>query len=227
MRGPIGRTCCTQTASSIRLVSTDAARSAAARPAATDAERATRTAWLAGCLHRARDGDLTALNEVVQQLNPLLWHVARSQGLAADDAADVVQTTWLELVRRLHDIRSPEALTGWLVTTARREAWRAANRRRGHPRPDPGVLDALPDPGPEPGERLEVDERHRVLLGHFARMSERCRALLRIVAMVDRPDYEVVAEALAMPRGSIGPTRGRCLAKLREALLADPAWSAR
>jgi len=58
-------------------------------------------------------------------------------------------------------------------------------------------------------------------------LPQRCRELLRIVAMVDRPDYTLVSDALEMPRGSIGPTRGRCLEKLREMLLADPVWSER
>ena len=57
-------------------------------------------------------------------------------------------------------------------------------------------------------------------------MSERCQALLRIIAFVDRPDYVAVSQALGMPVGSIGPTRGRCLAKLRAALSGDPTWSA-
>ncbi|MEK8103881.1 sigma factor [Micromonospora sp. M12] len=69
---------------------------------------------------------------MVRELNPLLWHVARAQGLAAEEAADVVQTTWLELVRGLHTIRSPSALTAWLVTTTRRESWRV----RGSPAAD-------------------------------------------------------------------------------------------
>jgi RNA polymerase sigma factor (sigma-70 family) len=180
---------------------------------------------LARGLERAREGDRAALDDAVLELNPLLWHVARSQGLAAEDAADVVQTAWLELVRRLHDIRSPEALTAWLVSTTRREAWRIRSRLRRQSGPGAEVLETMPDPGPELGERLDAEERHRVLAGHFGRLPERCQALLRIVAMVDRPDYATVAEALEMPRGSIGPTRGRCLAKLREMLLADPAWT--
>ncbi|MFN2319888.1 MAG: sigma-70 family RNA polymerase sigma factor, partial [Dermatophilaceae bacterium] len=33
-----------------------------------------------------------------------------------------------------------------------------------------------------------------------------------------------IAAALGMPVGSIGPTRGRCLAALRAALVLDPAY---
>lgn len=177
------------------------------------------------CLVRARNGETAALNEIVRELNPLLWHVARGEGLVAEESADVVQTTWLELVRRLDEIRSPRALTSWLVTTTRREAWRVRELSR---RQDPGGaarLAAVPDPAPGPGERLLADERDQVLWEHVQRLPERCRKLLRVVAHVSRPDYAMVAEALGMPAGSIGPTRGRCLAKLRELLRADPGWS--
>jgi RNA polymerase sigma factor (sigma-70 family) len=190
------------------------------------AARVDRAARLASCLERARDGQVGALDEVVRELNPLLWQVARAQGLGAEEAADVVQTTWLELLRRLHDVRSPQALTAWLVTTTKREAWHVNARLRKAAPDGEAVLEARPDDGPAPYERLITDERDRVLWRHFQQLSERCRELLRIVAQADRPDYSVVAEALEMPRGSIGPTRGRCLAKLRELLLSDPAWSA-
>jgi RNA polymerase sigma factor (sigma-70 family) len=167
------------------------------------------------------------MREVVAQLNPLLWRVARAQGLATEEAADVVQTSWLELVRRLHEIRSPQALTAWLITATRREAWRVREQARRHTTA-PGaadVLDAIPDPGPRPGDQLLTDERDRALWRAFRLLPDRCRELLRIVAQVSRPDYTVVAEALGMPVGSIGPTRGRCLAKLRALLAADPSWS--
>jgi RNA polymerase sigma factor (sigma-70 family) len=209
-------------AGSIGGVSADAAPSADAPASTGKAERAQR---LARCLERAREGDRAALDEAVVELNPLLWHVARAQGLTAEDAADVVQTTWLELVRRLHDIRSPEALTAWLVSTTRREAWRTDRRVRRRSGQSVEVLESIPDPGPELEERLDAEDRQRVLVRHFRRLPERCRALLRIIALVERPDYTTIAEALGMPRGSIGPTRGRCLAKLREMLLADPAWT--
>lgn len=187
--------------------------------------QASKAERLAGYLERARSGETGALHEIVSELTPLLWHVARAQGLATEQAADVVQTTWLELLRHLHDIRSPQALSGWLASTARHEAWRVQRRDRRHT--DAGTeTDTLADPAPAAVEGLILQERDQVLLQHFRRLSQRCQALLRVVAEVDRPDYETVSQALAMPRGSIGPTRGRCLAQLRQLLLADPRWSA-
>ncbi|HEU5476190.1 MAG TPA: sigma-70 family RNA polymerase sigma factor [Actinophytocola sp.] len=181
---------------------------------------------LAACLTRAKEGDLSALDSVVRELNPLLWRVARSQGLSDDDAADAVQTTWLELVRQLAVIHSPLALTSWLVRATKREAWRVNARRRKSANPGHEALDDAPDDAPAPDDRLLTHERDRTLWRHFARLSERCRTLLALVAYAERPDYAAIVEALGMPHGSIGPTRGRCLAKLRAMLLADPEWCA-
>jgi RNA polymerase sigma factor (sigma-70 family) len=188
--------------------------------AATD-----RAGRVGACLVRARNGEAAALSEIVRELNPLLWHVARGEGLTAEESADVVQTTWLELLRRLREVRSPQALTSWLVTTTRREAWRVRELSRRQAADGAARLELVPDPDPGPGERLLADERDQVLWRHVQRLPERCRTLLRVVAHVARPDYAAVAEALGMPIGSIGPTRGRCLAKLREMLQADPRWS--
>jgi RNA polymerase sigma factor (sigma-70 family) len=197
----------------------------AERPSGAD-WRARRTARLAASLTRAKDGDSAALDSVVKELNPLLWHVARSQGLSDEDAADVVQTTWLELVRQLWAIRSPLALTSWLVRATKREAWRVNARRRKSSGVGPEALDDAPADVPAPDHQLLTHERDRTLWRHFARLSQRCRTLLELVAHADRPDYASIIEALGMPHGSIGPTRGRCLAKLRAMLLADPEWSA-
>jgi RNA polymerase sigma factor (sigma-70 family) len=202
---------------------TSSGRPAAGRPGRPDRED--RTERLAACLERAQAGQTGALDEVVRELNPLLWHVARAEGLTTEQAADVVQVSWLELLRRLAEIRSPQALTAWLVTATRREAWRVREQSRRHRPGQEGELEAVPDPGPRPGEQLLAEERDRVLWRQFRLLPERCRELLRIVAHVRRPDYTAVAAALGMPVGSIGPTRGRCLARLRELLAADPGWS--
>lgn len=193
--------------------------------AGTSHAAADRAARVGACLERARNGETAALTEVVRELNPLLWHVARDEGLTVEESADVVQTTWLELLRRLHDIRSPTALTAWLITATKREAWRVRERSRRQAPDGAAHLESAPDPAPGPGEQLLSDERDQALWRHFQLLPERCRTLLRIVAQVGRPDYSAVAKALGMPIGSIGPTRGRCLAKLRAMLLADPRWS--
>jgi RNA polymerase sigma factor (sigma-70 family) len=194
----------------------------AADPSPSSTSRAVR---LGGLLERARAGDRSGLHDVVRELNPLLWHVARAQGLSGEDAGDVVQTAWLEFLRQLPHIRTPQAVTSWLVTTTRREAWHRRERSRRDVPDGESALESVVDPAAVVDERLITGERDRVLWRHFSALPERCRALLRIVSQVDRPDYARIAEAFGMPRGSIGPTRGRCLTKLRELLHADPAWS--
>ena len=77
-------------------------------------------------------------------------------------------------------------------------------------------------PSPETAVLTDVDDR--LVWQHFATLPERCKSLLRAIAFAEKPDYASVALALGMPVGSIGPTRGRCLAKLRLALVADPRW---
>ena len=83
-------------------------------------------------------------------------------------------------------------------------------------------IPAAREAGPE--ERVIEDERQSRLWGHVQALPERCRQLLGVIAYADKPDYAALAEALGMPVGSIGPTRGRCLAKLRDALGKDVAW---
>jgi RNA polymerase sigma factor (sigma-70 family) len=183
-------------------------------------------AHLAELLTSARDGDRESLKEMVALLTPLLWQVARAQGLDQDSSGDVVQTTWLHLLGSLTKIRSPIALTGWLITVTKREAWRVRESGRAEKE---GSVDAalarLPDPQPVPEERLLDSERRRSLWSAVGQLSPRCQQLLRIVAFVPRPSYEALSAALDMPPGSIGPTRGRCLAKLRDLLAADPGRS--
>jgi RNA polymerase sigma factor (sigma-70 family) len=199
-----------------------------AQPSASLPDRiaAARPEWIAAVLDEARAGRREALGRLVVEFSPVLWQVARAAGLDRSACEDVVQTTWLRLLDHLDGILNPAALVGWLVTVARREAWRARGAGQRERPVEPGVAEPA-DTDPEPGERLLVDERRRVLWDAVRRLPRRCQDLLRIVAFVHRPDYAVVAGALDMPTGSIGPTRGRCLAKLRHLLAADPHWSTR
>ena len=164
---------------------------------------------------RWRAGDETALDELVRMMSPVLWHVVRATGLDREAAEDVVQNTWLTLVRSGDSVRDAQAITRWLCTAARREAWRVSkSATRTRPVEDE-VLDARMPVQTSPESEVVSDDENAQLWRALARLPERCQKLLRIVAWEPRPDYSSVAEGLDMPIGSIGPTRRRCLDKLR------------
>lgn len=167
------------------------------------------------------DGDARALDELVRALSPVLWQVVRAYGLDRGPAEDVVQSTWLALVRNAGSIREADAIGAWLTTTARREAWRASRRQHASDPLDDEILERTVPPA-ESAETLALrrdsDDR---LWAAVTSLSERCRRLLRVIAFSDRPDYTTLAADLGMPVGSIGPTRGRCLHKLKT-LLEEP-----
>jgi RNA polymerase sigma factor (sigma-70 family) len=173
------------------------------------------TAW--------RDGDREALEELVRLLSPTLWQVVRATGLDRASAEDVVQNTWLALVDHADSIASPMAVAGWLCTTARREAWRTSKKVRRELATDDDVLGAaLPDvDGPENAVVLN-DEATRLRLC-LSRLEQRCQSLLRMLAAGPRPEYSEISTTLDMPVGSIGPTRARCLDKLRNELISEGA----
>ena len=164
-------------------------------------------------------GDPEGLDDLVRVMTPVLWHVVRAYRLPPETAEDVVQGTWLALLRNRAKILDPAAVGGWLTTTARREAWRTAGRAaRSTPVGDDVLAQRLPDEHSAEASVVESDGRHR-LWAAVEGLSSRCQRLLRIVAFENRPDYAHLAMDLDMPIGSIGPTRGRCLAKLRVALI--------
>ena len=182
----------------------------------------------ADALREARLGSPHALDDLVADLSPMLWRVARKAGLDHASAEDVVQTCWLGLMKHLDEIDKPEALPGWLATTARREAWRLRKKDRREQPADQEweelLVDRL-DLGEDVAERIGLAPRYRVLWEAVSRLPERCRALIQVVAYTDRPDYEAMSKTLGMPRGAIGPTRGRCLARLRRELHSNPEWN--
>jgi RNA polymerase sigma factor (sigma-70 family) len=165
-----------------------------------------------------RSGDARAVDELVSTMTPVLWHVVRAYGLDRQAAEDVIQSTWLGLVRHHQTIADPKAVASWLITSARRgAAAHARSARRADPVEDEKLHAVLPDV--ESAEALAMlDDEAARLWGAVASVDERCRKLLRVVAFMDRPDYQSLSQELDMPVGSIGPTRARCLAKVRTAL---------
>jgi len=170
---------------------------------------------LEALMRAAREGDGDAWNAIVARYSGLLWEIVRGYRLGDADAADVFQTTWLRLVEHLDGIRNADGLGAWLATTARHECLRVLRVGQRHV-----LTDAfeLPDEAEAAAldARLLTGERDRALWRAFEVLSDRCRRLLRLLVADPAPSYEEVGAALDMPIGSIGPTRGRCLERLRE-----------
>jgi RNA polymerase sigma factor (sigma-70 family) len=172
-----------------------------------------------------RAGDDRALDRLVHLLTPMLWHLARAYRVDTAAAEDAVQATWLSLVRSAERIEQPQAVLRWLSVTVQREAARASKNAF---RTQPTEPELLREDGPvvDGPEKLVLDRsQNSVLWRHVLNLSERCQRLLRVIAFSDRPEYGELSRELSMPVGSIGPTRARCLTKLRESLAADPDWS--
>ena len=196
---------------------TDAvSRGAAPEPAEGDGG----ARWERAAAHFAawRDGDGRAMDALVRLMTPVLWHVVRAYGMERTAAEDVVQTTWMRLVRSQHSIADAAAVSAWLTTTARREAWRVIRMDgRADATEDTDLEPLLPAVAPPEAHVETADEALRLWTA-VDRLSDRCRRLLRVIAFEERPDYARLSEDLAMPVGSIGPTRRRCLVKLRDLL---------
>jgi RNA polymerase sigma factor (sigma-70 family) len=166
-----------------------------------------------------RDGIPGGIETLVRLVSPLLWHTARHCGLSAAEAEDSVQQTFLALVRRGDSISDPMAVVRWLTVTLRRQAWRdravSASRSGEEPTDD----DLPREPSAEAAAVL-TDEQRR-LWAHVQELPERCRKLIAVIAFAPRPDYAAIAKDMGMPVGSIGPTRGRCLDKLRNRMKGE------
>jgi RNA polymerase sigma factor (sigma-70 family) len=169
------------------------------------------------CVRLAQAGDPDAWSELVRTFQGLLRAVVASYRLSRADAADVVQTTWLRLAENLDRLQDPSRVGAWLATTARREALRSLRKLARelpaeHP-PEPPHRDAsLVD------RKVLQADRDAELWSAFARLPGRDQRLLRMLIADAQPSYEEIARTLAMPVGSIGPTRGRALERLRRGL---------
>jgi RNA polymerase sigma factor (sigma-70 family) len=177
---------------------------------------------VAELVRRAADGDMTAWDRLVDQFARLIWSITVEFKLAESDAADVAQTTWLRLLEHIHRIEYPDRVGSWLAATARNECLRSlAARKRVVLSDDDTELSTALAQGPEIDERLLAAERAQVVRDAMSRLPRRWQRLLEML-MADPPvSYADISDELELPIGSIGPTRGRCLARLRVLLQAS------
>jgi RNA polymerase sigma factor (sigma-70 family) len=173
-------------------------------------------------VQRAAGGDMEAWERLVDQFSRLIWSITVEFKLVENDAADVVQTTWLRLLEHIDRLQYPERVGSWLAATARNECLRTlAARKRVVLAQDDEVLTSVPACGPEVDERILADERDQVVREALSCLPKRWQRLLELLMADPPPSYAEISDQLNLPIGSIGPTRGRCLAQLRVLLRAS------
>jgi RNA polymerase sigma factor (sigma-70 family) len=189
---------------------------------ATAAERDVQSSDVARLMRRAADGDRQAWERLVDQFARLIWSITGEFRLTESDAADVAQTTWLRLLEHIDRIEYPDRVGSWLAATARNECLRSlAARKRVVLSQDGAELDSEMTHAPDIDERLLADERAQVVRDALSCLPGRWQRLLEML-MADPPvPYTEISDQLGLPIGSIGPTRGRCLARLRVLLQAS------
>ena len=173
---------------------------------------------------RARKGDRQAWDEIVELYAPLIWSICCKFRLGRADTDDVAQSVWLRLVDKLATIRDPAALPGWLATTTQRECIRVlrTTRQARAPRQELNA-ENIPDEQSRLAEQeVLIAERNAALREALARLSPFCQRLIALLIEDPPVPYAEISAELGIPVGSIGPTRSRCLDKLRR----DPAIAA-
>lgn len=166
-------------------------------------------------------GEAAAWEALVRRYQRLVYAIVRRAGLDEHAAADVFQTVFARLIEHLPRLRQAERLQAWIVTTAKRESIALSVRGRRTvsltPEDDAQAVDEVADAAPLPDEALgELQQLHQLRLA-LERLDSRCRELLLLLFRDadEAVPYDEIARRMAMPVGSIGPTRARCLDKLR------------
>lgn len=175
----------------------------------------------ADLVRAATSGDENSWNVLVDRFTPLMWSVARGFRLQPADASDAVAVGWLRLLENLPRIADLDAVGAWLATTVRRECLRKigqAGRERPSPLADHDTVDLA---APPVDTRLLGSERDAELRRALDGLPDLCRRMIRLLMTDPPPTYAEISAALDISSGSIGPTRGRCLGRLRKLLSSE------
>ena len=166
---------------------------------------------------RARNGDKTAWDALVERYAPLVWSICSRHHLDGAEADDAGRSVWLQLLDHLDTICDPAALAGWLAATTRRECGRAERAAQAPGAAGPArYAQTIPDEQAGTGEHeLLAAERNSALREAFLHLPLSCRRLITMLIEDPPPPYTQISAKLGIPVASIGPTRSRCLDELR------------
>jgi RNA polymerase sigma factor (sigma-70 family) len=177
---------------------------------------------VAACLQ----GDALAWEVLIVRYQRLIYSLALKTRLSPDDAADIFQSVCLKLYEKLASLRDHEKLSSWIITTTTRECWRLSNRQRkvgaaselSSEEADEKLQQLVADSPLLDEQRIMLEQQQAVRQAVGA-LPERCKDLVTMLFYKkDDLSYTEIARQMDMPVASIGPTRARCLEKLRKLL---------
>lgn len=175
-------------------------------------------------LQEVRAGDEAAWAALVRRYEPMIIGLTRRYRLNPSDAEDVSQTVWLRLFEHLDQLRDDQALPGWLATTTTRVCLTLLRRQGRSIVIDPEDLSASKSRiviGKQEGDSSAIDSdlrRHELgcaVEEGLAELTSRQRDMMRLLVTEPPLPYVEISAQMGVPVGSIGPTRARCLRKLR------------
>jgi RNA polymerase sigma factor (sigma-70 family) len=162
-------------------------------------------------IDRCLKGDQAAWKDLIIRYQRLVYSIAHVFCSNPEDVSDVFQQVWLELYQQLKDLRNVEALPAWLITVTRRRSYAVLHARYGS--------EPLEEDIPDISEQLTRVEREHTLERALDQLTDRCRRLIDLLYFdASEPSYLQISQTMGMPEASIGPTRARCLDKLRKLL---------
>lgn len=164
-------------------------------------------------------GEAQAWEALITRYRRLIFSIPVRFGFSSADASDVFQAVCLKLIEHLRNLKDENKVSAWLITTTTRQCihLRAQRFREGG-----GVDEDVEEP-PDPSENMEdlqlQVEEQQMVRDSVDQLPERCRSLVELLYFDSKsPSYEDISQNLGMPVASIGPTRARCLDKLRAIL---------
>jgi RNA polymerase sigma factor (sigma-70 family) len=177
-------------------------------------------------VRECRTDSKRAWEAFVRRFQRLIYTVPRRAGLSDEQAADVFQIVFTKAFEHLDSITQPDRIQAWLVTTAKRESLALLRERRstvsiGEPDEDGGEAYDVADENPLPEELLETLQLQRELRRAVGSLDPKMQEFVTLMFLQEEPiPYSEIAARLGISEGSIGPTRARCIEKLR-AVLAE------
>jgi|SRR5439155_2276935 len=167
-------------------------------------------------IQRCLGGDQDAWKELIARYQRLVYSIANTFCAQPEDASDIFQQVWFALYQHLSELRNVQALPAWLITVTRRQAYGVLEAKRGSEQLDEEQVDAATVAQGPPVSQIA---REHAIERALEQLTERCRSLIDLLYFhADEPSYAYIAKELDMPVSSVGPTRARCLERLRKLL---------